>query len=90
MIGFKEGEYIALTREDPPGFWCAGQKINGMHTTPFRGTLKPDQVKRFEAKKFDYQTTAAAVLAPVAIIILIEAVRSLFPKSSFTIPIEGG
>lgn len=80
-LGFKEDQYLMLTSQDRPGFWCAGRRTTPVGTTDFKGMLTREQVGGIEVKKFDYETTAY-IIAPVAIFFLaIEVFRgSLGPK----------
>ncbi|MGB2868277.1 MAG: hypothetical protein WBD36_07490, partial [Bacteroidota bacterium] len=38
-LGFREGQYLMLTSEDRPGFWCAGPRTTRAGITPFKGML---------------------------------------------------
>jgi len=69
-LGFKEGQYLMLTSQDRPGFWCAGRRTTPAGTTDFKGMLTQDQIVGIEVKGFDYETTAYITIAPAALVAL--------------------
>lgn len=71
-LGFKEGQFLMLTIQDPPGLRCIGQKtssVGGAHisnnSADFRGRLSRDQVERMERTDLNHGNTALVILAPI-------------------------